>query len=178
MSDQGFSFGPPPERREPRKFEPPPWERDRFEELAQKKAPEVSPETQVNEAQAAAPPAESGGAEAAAAGATRPAEAPAAPAPKKAGELDEKHVAAMLIDLKTEEPRFLSRGWVFQLAAAGVVGVIGSAMLIWGIVAMSLTGKAGTMGMLGGVVLDGFGAAFVAVGVWLAFRTLRQRGVL
>ena len=38
MSDQGFDFGPAPPKREARQFEPPPWERDQFEQRKREEA--------------------------------------------------------------------------------------------------------------------------------------------
>ncbi len=49
MGDQDFNFRPPTERREPKQFEPPPWERDAFDEMARTKA-----EQEAAEAEAAA----------------------------------------------------------------------------------------------------------------------------
>jgi len=50
--------------------------------------------------------------------------------------------------------------------------------MIWGVFAMFATKRTGVVGSLGGGVLVVFGLIFFGVGAWMAFRALRQRGVL
>jgi hypothetical protein len=192
VSDQGFDFGPTPPRREARPFEPPPWERDQFErhkrEQAEREAAAeaaraavlVEQEAARSAEQAAGPAAgakpssipDQGEAKAASGGQEA---RPATPAPK--AEVDEKQVAAMLVGLRAEEPVELEGAWVVNLAAGGVVALIGFASAIWGVTALTKKGLPAA-GTLGGLVLLGFGLGFLGIGGWLVFKVLRQRGVL
>jgi hypothetical protein len=92
-------------------------------------------------------------------------------------ELDEKQVALMMLELRAEEPVTLQGAWAVNLGAGGIVGLVGLVIMVWGIVAL-VNRKLGTTGTLGGMVLVAFGVGFVAIGGWLIYRALRQRGVL
>jgi hypothetical protein len=190
VSDQGFDFGPTPPRREARQFEPPPWEREQFErhkrEQAESEAAAEAARAKVLAEQEAARPVEQatesaaepssipdqGEAEAARKGQEAQ---PATAAPK--AEVDEKQVAAMLVGLRAEEPVALEGAWAVNLAAGGVVALIGFASAIWGVTALMKKGLPAA-GTLGGLVLLGFGLGFLGIGSWLVFKVLRQRGVL
>lgn len=205
MSDGGFDFRPPPPRREARRFEPPPWERDQFEKLARERAEQEKAELDAAlaaaEIAAAARPAQeadpasgptpeevqSGSPQA---GVERAAEGeidrgPVAAAEAKAAavlevpkvELDDKQVALMMLDLRAEEPVSLQAAWAVNLGAGGIVGLVGLVIGVWGIVALA-NRNLGTTGTLGGMVLVAFGVGFVAIGGWLIYKALRQRGVL
>jgi len=164
VGDQGFNFTQPP-RRERKMFEPPPWERDQYEKIAQ--APSTTEEQELplreleGEPQPAAEPAD---------------------VPRDSGEkheaLREKQIAAMFVDLRAEEPPAMRDVWKVAMVAAAVVGVVGIMLVIWAITALATTGQTGQVGRLGGLVLLFFGAGFIGAGLWLAERTLRQRGVL
>ena len=92
--------------------------------------------------------------------------------------LDDKKVAAMLIDLKVEEPPAMREVWKVAMVAATLVGVIGAVLVMWGTAALVTAKRTGQIGLFGGVVLLLFGAGFIGAALWLAERTLRQRGVL
>jgi len=200
VSDEGFDFQPPPPRREARRFEPPPWERDAFErharEQAEREAAAQEARAKVLAEEESARAAEA--AEGAQASAAEPDEAvvarlateaprdtvvapatevsqPAASAQK--AEVDEKQVAVLMLGLRAEEPAALEGVWVVSMAAGGVVALIGFAALIWGGAALARPGLPAA-GTLGGVVLLGLGLGFLGVGAWLIFRALQQRGVL
>jgi len=164
VGDQGFNFTQPP-RRERKTFEPPPWERDQYESDAQ--APRTTEEQELPLSEPEGEP--------------QPAVEPAE-MPKDSGEkheaLGEKQIAAMFVDLRAEEPPAMSDVWKVALAAAAVVGVVGIVLIIWAISALATAGKTGQVGWFSGLVLLFFGAGFFGVGLWLAERTLRQRGVL
>jgi len=64
------------------------------------------------------------------------------------------------------------------IASAIVLGSIGGVLIIWAMAAMVGSQKSGATGAVGGLVLLVFGAGFVFGALWLAYRTLRQRGVL
>ena len=184
MSDQGFV--PPPPRREPRPFEPPPWEREQFEQHAREQAEReaaaeaararaIAEQEAAQTAKWAAEDAASAAGQAGATGAPEVGASPAAAASK--GEVDENQVALMLLGLRAEEPAVLEGAWIVTVIASGVVMLVGLTIAIWGGAVLARPGLP-TAGVLGGVVLLGFGLAFLGIGVWAAFRALRQQGVL
>lgn len=164
MGDQGFNFSQPP-RRERKTFEPPPWEREQHESHVQtpSSTDEQPPLPSVSE------------------GEKRPV-AEVAEGPKGEGKkrppLDERQIAAMLIDLRVEEPPAMREVWKVAMVAAVIVGVVGIVFIMWGIAALATARRTGQIGLFGGVVLLLFGAGFIGAALWLAERTLRQRGVL
>lgn len=173
-----------PQRREAKGFEPPPWERDAFEELSRKKAEErAEDDLEVAlaglDADEPEPPS----------AANEPAEdapgqlpASAAAGPQSAQEDEvvarEARAAAMLAQLAQEEP-VPKTHWVAGLVVAGLLASLGLMMLVWGIVGAARTAgvsEAGPVGLIGGVILGVFGIGLVAVASWLAARALKQRG--
>ncbi len=195
MSDQEFNF-PPAERREPKQFEPPPWERDAFEQLEQAKQAEAEDAARAAAEQAAR---EAEAAEAArAAEATRAAESEsaenAAPAPAvvaatpaeasaEDGESngpDEAQLTEMMAGLRAEEPTSMQSYGAIAIALSVFTGLVGVVMLIWAM-AMFVSANArgtGRVGTVSGSIVAFFGALFIGLSVWVAVRTLRQRGVL
>ena len=192
MSDQGFDFRPPSERREARQFEPPPWERDQFEkhkrEQAEREAAAEAARAKVlaqQEAeQAAEKPDELPGIGAASAtggavgaGALGAGEAGKASQEVHKAEIDEKQVALMMLDLRAEEPAALEGVWVVNMMAGVIVLLVGFASSIWGATALARRGLP-VAATLGGFILLAFGLGFLGLGGWLIFKALRQRGVL
>jgi Tfp pilus assembly protein FimV len=197
VSDQDFNFEPPPERRPPKPFEPPPWEKAQFEELERRKAEEAARAAQAaaearaaQEAAEAQPQVAEDAATGAAAQVAEPViaadtvksvpKAPITPGEERLTQagVSERQFEAMLIGLRTEEPP-IGRGlWKISLVAGVFVLVVGLVLAIWGSVALMAARKTGATGALGGMVLLFFGVGFAGVGVWLAFRTLREQGVL
>jgi hypothetical protein len=192
VSDQDFNFRPQPERRAPKSFEPPPWEQAQFDELERRKAEELARSekaaAEARQAEAAAALPDDGSAEdvITVAAVVRAPSAEEKAVPRAASGDDrladagvsERQVEAMLLGLRTEEPP-VGRGlWKFALASAAFIVVVGLVLAIWGAVALVAARKTGATGALGGVVLITFGIGFVGVGVWVAFRTLREQGVL
>ena len=183
MSDPGFNFGPSQDRREARTFEPPPWERDQFEQQQREREEREAAERAAREAllaqqeaasaEAAAAVAAEGGAGGAETGESSEATSGAAPA----AEVDEKRVALMMLELRAEEPPGLEGAWAVNLSAGVVVGIVGFACGVWGALALT-KGNLPPAGLLGGFVLVAFGLGFLGVGGWLVFKALRQRGVL
>ena len=176
MSDQDFNFNPPPRREAKKGFEPPPWEKDQFDELARRKEAEAAEVTR------AAADAEL--AEALVVAEVQAAEAEVhEPAPPKVGVPgqdpdDDSRIETMLLGLKNEEPQFGRQLWKVSLAAGAMLVAVGLVIAVWGFFAIAATGRTGALGSLGGGILVVFGLGFAGVGVWMAFRTLRQRGVL
>jgi hypothetical protein len=192
VSDQDFNFNPPPRREAKKAFEPPPWEQDQFEELARRQEAdqEVVSETAEEEAITAAleeatvkasDEVTESPAVAATPGLVEAEGPPARKAVWSGAALDpdeDPRVEAMLQVLMSEEPQFGKQLWKVSLAAGAVLVAVGLVMTVWGIFAISATSRAGALGSLGGGILLAFGLGFVGVGGWMAFRTLRQRGVL
>jgi hypothetical protein len=183
VSDDGFDFGPAPPRREVRRFEPPPWEQEQFDRHAREQAER---DRALAEAQEAAQPAAASGTgerlgEDAVGGTTadqepggsRGEEAGAESGPK--AQVDEKQVAMMMLELRTEEPPTLAGVWMVILGAGIVVALVGLVVAIWGVAVLVRLGKTGA---LGGSVLLVFGLTFAGIGGGLIFKALRQRGVL
>ena len=215
MADPGSEFKPV-EKREAKRFEPPPWERDQFEELARQRAEQEAQEAEqaklaaeaqaAIDAAAAAQAARSATAEealasdaagaqapsAAAAGAVTAPEAVAqsavpasadaeaatsAPQPAVPGPAEE-HVNVMLAGLAAEEPPAATAFWRTSVTIGAAVVVFGATFLILGIATLLRTARTGIVGLLGGSVLLIFGAGFVAGGVYVVIKNLRQQGVL
>ena len=190
MSDQDFNFAPPPQKRDkPKPFEPPPWEKEQFDELERRKAAEKAAEGSTEQATGAA----AVGEEPSTAGPApekqeeRPlarepetrgdtAQAETASAGPKGEPVSQPSIEAMLVQLKGEEPPVGKGIWKVSLAVSFVVVVIGLAVSTVGLVALSR--RLGQAGTLGGFVLLTFGISFIAIGIWVTFQTLRQQGVL
>lgn len=190
MSDQDFNFNPPPRREAKKAFEPPPWERDQFDELNRRKQAEQ--ETAAEQAEQADVTA---ALEEAAAKAAGPDETVVPTAVIGEGNVEmssdtlvagvadgggdeDERIDAMLLGLKSEEPPFGRQLWKVSIVAGMVLAATGLIMTVWGVFAIAATGRTGALGSLGGGILVAFGLGFSGVGVWMAFRTLRQRGVL
>jgi len=178
MNDDDLNFSPPARRRERKEFEPPPWEQDRFDELAKRqKQFDAAPEQEDEDEDAPGPlaPARTG----------QPAheeqEGDVASLASEKRPLDEKLVAAMLIELKADEPS-VSRGFDRAGLVAGILLLaIGGLLIIWAVVMITVairrSQQTGTGVLIGTVVLV-FGVGFAGTGAWFVFRFLRQRGVL
>jgi len=197
VSDQDFNFNPQP-RREAKPFEPPPWEQAQFEELAKRKAAEVAAaeaaaqalaEAQGTDDLTAAVQAASSQVVEEQAEQEAPQEdatadfmaATAVSAGKKKIDSEEEldpRIPAMLIGLSNEDPPFGTGLWRVPLFAGAVLAATGVLLMIWGAFAMAAARKTGVTGSLGGGILVAFGLVFIGIGGWMAFRTLRQQGVL
>jgi hypothetical protein len=182
VSDQDFNFTPPPRREAKKAFEPPPWEQDQFEELARRKEAEKG----VHEIAVGTTDELTAQAEAPMDSRESPQNEKEILAASPASETDNKQeistedqrIDAMLLGLRNEEPRFGTQMWKVALAAAAVLAAVGVVIVIWGIFAVAATSRTGPLGSLGGSILVMFGFVFVGIGGWIAFRTLRQQGVL
>lgn len=174
----GFDFRPP-QRRESRRFEPPPWEREAFDKLRRERedvsdesadAPVRQPEPAEPEPVAEGPgpdipEAVDGGRE--------------ADDPKMAGTaVDEGAVFEMLAGLAAEEPDTQRTFHTVVLGATAVLAAFGAVIMVWGVVALAGASRTGRVGVTGGSLFFLFGAASVGLAAWVAFKTLRQRGVL
>jgi hypothetical protein len=204
VSDGSIQF-PPGQRREKPKFEPPPWEREQFDELARRKQAEEAipaPEPELEPApapepapEAAAPAATEGPPHAVATEGAKQAvttvvaeqepEQVATPegeaveaAEQEKVELDPKQVEMLLMGLRAEEPRAEEAYWKITTIVGAASALIGLLLTVWGVVALATPKKAGAGGafLVTGLLL--FGIGFLVGGVWVVFRSLRQQGVL
>ena len=167
-----------PGRKEPPKFEPPPWEREQFDAMAERRAAE--------EARAAAEKAEAEKRMRAEQEAATEAEAEAEKQlPRVAEETESSEGASdealsevdqMMAVLQVEEPPAARSLWKAGVAAGAFMVVIGAVFMVWGIVAFQATRGAGAVGQLGAGILVFFGVGFIAIAAWTIQRSLRQRG--
>jgi hypothetical protein len=184
VSDEDLRF-PPPTRREPAKFEPPPWERDQFDELAKTRLePGPAEGAKLEQPLASAPAATAAEQvaeavlESARSGAEEPGpegEGGSVAAPR---EIDQKHLDVMMMGLRAEEPRPEEAYWKVTTIAGVMCSLIGLAITVWAIVAFATLGKSGARGMTLASVLMLFGLGFAGGGIWVVAKTLRQQGVL
>ena len=166
MDEAGFDFRPG-EKREAKRFEPPPWEKDQFEELARQRA----------EDERTAPPQELP-AVAPQAIVTPEGATPEAATGPPASTVDDARVTEMLAELAAEEPPATRAYWKTSVAVGAGIVAFGAVFVIWGMAALVATRRIGTVGMFGGSVLLLFGAGFVVGGLYVVVKNLRQRGVL
>jgi len=173
-------------RRDPKSFEPPPWEMAQFEELARAKEVEAQRAAVTTEATIGIPaepqvrtdePVEQEVA------ATPIAPVEQAATEKVTGQAASKAVSdaalmEMMAGLAAEEPPATKGFWQLGAIAAVVLAAIGSMMLVFGITGLAKTADAGLVGKLGGTILVGFGIGMIAIAIWVIVRTLKQRGVL
>ncbi len=182
--DGGFKM-PPPQRKEPSRFEPPPWEKEAFEELERRKA------AGEERSEAVVPATEEPAADV-------PLEKRVPEVTKTPGDCgtDGSGVAAeqgkpngatlpveavlieMLSELRDEEPSSQNVIHGISIGVAIALLALGAVLVIWGMAGIVGSRFTGTIGLAGGAVLLTFGAGFVALALWLVTRTLRQRGVL
>jgi len=181
VSDQDFNFNPPPRREAKKAFEPPPWEQDQFEELARlKEAQRTAAEMEVSSASASQEGTGAAVVTPAASGMVTsvPADAKALQVDDSAGTEIDHRIETMLMGLRSEEPPFGEQVWKVSLASGAVLVGVGLVITLWGVFAMKATAGTGAIGSMGGGILVLFGLGFCGAGAWIAFRTLRQRGVL
>jgi hypothetical protein len=174
----GFDFGRR-ERREAKSFEPPPWEKEAFEQLRRRKddAPEpagheettaTDPEPDAAGGSVKKPQVEAEGA----------GEAKGDARPPAAAQVDEGTVVEMMAKLAAQEPDAQRSLHALALSVSAAMGVFGLVLIVWGVVALARSGESGRIGVIGGSLFFAFGAASAVFAVWLMVKTLRQRGVL
>jgi hypothetical protein len=153
-------------RRERRQFEPPPWERDKFDEIARSKAADEEREAQrqAPRSEGVAPdrPAEPATATPVAAVVADKPEAPA---------VDERKIAAMLVELSGEEGPPMAEAGRYAAMALMALGVV---MIVTAVV---LGTRASAMQGTVGAILIGLLGAFVAgFAGWMWVRATREQG--
>jgi hypothetical protein len=162
------------ERRQHRQFEPPPWEREKFEALAQQREAEqraiaaaIEAATPERPAEEAARPASEPASAAALAGAR---EAGPEPVPK----IDERKVNAMLIELSGQEGSARA-----PISKAGRVigilfGAVGSGVTVFG---AALAGRSTAAdGRVGSAVIAFLGVFMTGAAIWMWVRAGNEQG--
>ncbi len=166
-----FEFTPPP-RREARTFEPPPWEKEAFEELRRKQdAAEL-------ERPAAEPTPEEPVVLVPEPGFDEPALAEEDEQESPGPGVSNGEMVAMLSQLAAQEPDAKRGLTTMALVVAAICGVFGLVLVVWGGVALANSGSSGRIGMIGGSLFTFLGLAAIGFAGWLTIKTLRQRGVL
>ncbi|MGV8084100.1 MAG: hypothetical protein AB2L09_10775 [Coriobacteriia bacterium] len=181
MAEDEFNFKKI-EYREPRRFEPPPWE--------QEEAPEGTSQEEAEELAAEERQLGEGAEKSSTAEEEPPSEEPepsavkgSAEGPVEEAELSAEdsaesgEVEAMFAELKTEEESGSEDYFKLSLVMIVIVAAIGLVTAISGIVLAFRSGGSPT-GALLALVLIATGLGFVAIGLRLLYKTYRQRGAL
>jgi hypothetical protein len=175
--------------RHARSFEPPPWERERFEELARRRAEREAAEAVALRAR------DDAAREAAARAATDEAEEAAAAAePRTGGDAEEpahalpggRRAAAghgsavpeadvLLMGLAAEEPRAFAHAWVAWIVAAGLFAALGLGTVVFGSAGLARA-QGSSIATAWSFVLVVAGLASLGAAVWLTVRALKERG--
>jgi hypothetical protein len=176
------------DKREARRFEPPPWERARFEELEKRRREEAREAERQRVEQEQGPertsePPELTQEELAALAAAKATVASREKRQPKASESDndpplpvpQAHVDLMLMQLAAEEPSVEEHVKPIGLFAAGIMMVIGVSMSAWGVYGM-VRAQGQPMGLIGTSVVLMLGVATAAAAAWLGWRVTNRRG--
>ncbi|MDO8963542.1 MAG: hypothetical protein Q7W30_03520 [Coriobacteriia bacterium] len=165
-------------KREKAAFEPPPWERDAFDELARRRAAEEARAEAATAAIAAEAAAGAGEIPEPAVTTTEsvpedPAATPGPPAPK--AELDDRLVEAMLVQLQGEVPSV-------QAVARPVAGAASALMVLFGLIVLGMSivfvrDAAGNgLATAGAVMVGLLGLSFIAGAIVVWVRATRGKG--
>ncbi len=156
------------QRREKPKFEPPPWEREAFDELARRRAEQDAADIRrAAKAQEEGPGVATPSADSRTEGQRDSGAAP------KAGALGETNVDAMLQELRAEETTPSVAGGMARLAGA-MTAVIGAAMTVVGL--LSLVRTRGGFSLLGSLTVTVFGLGFLGLGAWVWMSSKSAKG--
>ncbi|HSK48733.1 MAG TPA: hypothetical protein VLA05_12140, partial [Coriobacteriia bacterium] len=172
----------PVERRDRKSFEPPPWERQAFEELERQRATETALSSESEPVQELAGTAGPTGAEAVPPVTTfeaaRARHADASDGEQGGGGVSEAEMLELLAGLAQEEPPPVKSLLGVAIGSGLVLVALGGMLMIWGIAALVGARRTGWIGQVTGGGLGMFGVFFLGMGVWMLYRTLKQRGVL
>lgn len=154
-------------KREARRFEPPPWEREQFEALQKRTDPaeesfpaEGERIALADEAEAMMPP-------------VTPAAKPA-PAPRMPP-VHEARVEAMLIQLGAEEPRVDQHLRIVGTLSSALAMFFGLCMFVWGALAFAKS-RGEIAAVVGAMIVLGMGLVFGIMGLWFGIRVTRGQG--
>jgi hypothetical protein len=182
MASDGDIHFPPGQRRDKPTFEPPPWERDQFEELARQKREAEQAQAEADELKAASLAVLDESADEESPVPVDPEEArPESRQPEEGAEkpeLDPKHVEVLMMGLRSEEPRPEEAYWKISMIAGVTSALIGLVVTTWGVVALATPKQPGIGPFMLVAMLLVFGIGFMVGGAWVVFNSLRQRGVL
>jgi hypothetical protein len=174
VNENDFDFRPPPERREPKQFQPPPWEEGAFQQLQKDRGYEEPAAEERAPAEKSEPAAEARPAEAAKAPV---AEKPATAEKDAAAKLDEAAMIEMFARLSEEDPPATKSVFKVAIGSAMVLFAVGGMMLVWAMAALVAARRAGTFALLTAFTLALFGIGFMAAGWWLVQKAMKRRGV-
>jgi uncharacterized membrane protein len=176
---------PNDEQKTPRPFEPPPWEKELYDELAQKEGEEPAGERGLDTVR------ESLGDREAVAEATEEPVTPAEPerttdegalaaktegppaASGDIGDVAEKMLFELAAQESAEGPTHV---WAWSLGVGLLVGLIGLSMATYSVVALSRTYGAGVTALAGSSIMGLFGLVMLGMGAWVAVRSWSKRG--
>ncbi len=135
-------------KREARQFEPPPWEREQFESLQERREEDARIEPVV--------------------------QAPASAAKPEPG-VPQAQVDAMLARLRAEEPKVDEHLKSVTVFASVIAMIFGVSMLAWGLYAM-MTARGHMASLVGAVIVIGMGLVFGLAGLWAGWRATNEQG--
>ena len=177
---------PNDEQKKPRPFEPPPWEKELYDELAQKKGEEPAGarglgavresrgERETPAEEATAEPVASAETERATGEGALPAKTEAPPvAAGDIGDVAEKMLFELAAQESAEGPTHV---WAWSLGVGLLVGLIGLSMATYSVVALSRTYGAGVTALAGSSIMGLFGLVMLGMGAWVAVRSWSKRG--
>lgn len=156
----GIAMSETPQRRQPKQFQPPPWEI--ANEVAEKSFSAERETESLTETREVVAVGESSSAD--------------PPAKKEKASLEDPRFVELFAQLSVEEAVPNRQLWKAGVLSGLVLGSVGMMMLVWGVVATARTAQAGVAGMTGGAILVGFGMSFIGFSVWVIIRSLKQRG--
>lgn len=176
--------------RNPKAFEPPPWEKEAFEDLqrlraAQQEAEACEAAVLEDEVSSVRPagklPAEEETviAEPVSAGKVETGEQEVPPSGSaKDDKLDQATLNKLLAELAAEEAQAAREMGFIGVIAEVLLVIAGVLLMVWGVAALAGTRQSGWIGVTAGGGLGLFGASFIGVGGWLLYKDLKKRGVL
>ncbi len=174
------------DKKRPRSFEPPPWEREQFEELARRREQEARLREERTRAEAEAE--EAMRRVAAQASTAAEERQPAAEGGTEAVPGAETSVVPtggddpakrLLFQLQAEErEQYGGSIWRFGIAAAVLLAVIGCGMLAISVRAAARTTESGMAGLVGSAIIGIVGTLILGIAVWQGVRSYEKRGEL
>jgi hypothetical protein len=179
VDDKQFNLRVPAEVKQPRRFEPPPWERDAFEKVQrQREAEKQEPLPAAVEQEAAASAEPLADPVVVDDGAQSQGSPPRKTASVSGEQIEERVLLEMLAGLAAEEPSSEPTYRKISHAASLLLVALGGVLIVWGMAALMSAGTTGMVGSLGGGVMLFFGSGFIGGAAWMTVKTLRQQGVL
>ena len=161
--------------RDPRTFQPPPWEREQFEELRRRR--ELEQEQQESAAVVDEEPPEAEPEEATQVARPRDCVVQEGFSLEAGAPVNSAEVDRMMIELAAQEPDVSRPVRLAGMIAAAAAAVVGLATVVAGISGLVMqAGRTGPTGAITGSVVIVFGLLLVGSGGWLMILALKQRG--